>query len=82
MLLKIPRHKLKEFEKEAEPFVAVVDYWLGGNVKNTSLTWKTIVKVLQDDYLDEKGLADTIKKKYIQQEERGMNTIDSFITTQ
>ena len=75
MLLKIPKHKLKEFEREAEPFVAVVDYWLRGDVKNTSVTWKTIVKVLQDDYLEENGLADTIRKKYIQQEDRGKGDI-------
>ena len=64
--LHIPYHKLKEFEKEADPLAAVINYWLNGNVENVPVTWRSIVAVLESSSVDEKGLAKTIGDKYCQ----------------
>ncbi len=68
--LGIPQYKLKEFEKEIDPLSAVMDYWLQGNVEQTKpRSWKSIVEVLKSDHVGQPGLAETIRKKYCQQEE-------------
>ncbi len=68
--LGIPRYKLMEFEKDTDPFSAVIDYWLQGNVEPAKpRSWKYIVEVLKSDYVGQPGLAETIRKKYCQQEE-------------
>ena len=63
--LGVPRHKLKEFEKDSDPLSAVVDYWLKGNVKDVPVSWKPIVEALE--YVGEMSLADTIRMKYCKQ---------------
>lgn len=56
---------LKKFEKEeAEPFAAVVDYWLNGNIEDVPRSWETIVDVLQDSNINETAMAKTIEDKY------------------
>ena len=65
--LKVPYHKLKEFKKESNPLIEVISYWLNGNV-NVSVTWRSIVTVLESSSVDERGLAKTIMKKYCQSE--------------
>ena len=62
--LGVPRYKLKEFEKDSEPLSAVVDYWLKGNVEDVPVSWKFVVEALE--CVGEKGLANTISKKYCQ----------------
>ena len=62
---------MKGFEKEVEPFAAAVDYWLKGNVKDSPLSWKTIVEVLEEDLVKESRLAQIIREKYCQREEGG-----------
>ena len=70
--LHVPYHKLKEFEKEANPLVEVINYWLNGNVKDVPVTWKSVVTVLESSSVDERGLAKIIMKKYYHSE----STID------
>ena len=62
----VPRHKLKEFEKEDDPLSAVIDYWLNGNSK-VPVSWRSVVAALESSHVGETGLASTIKKKYCQQ---------------
>ena len=62
--LGVPLHKLKEFEKEADPLSAVIDYWLNGNVEGVLISWKSIVAALESSHVDETGLAHRISKKY------------------
>ena len=62
--LHVAYHKLKEFEKEGDPFAAVMNYWLKGNVKDVPVTWRSIVTVLESSSVDERGLAKTMMKKY------------------
>ena len=58
----VPYYKLKEFEKEDDPFTAVVNYCLEGNV--AAFSWKVIVSALAADDIGESGLAETIRMKY------------------
>ena len=72
--LHIPYHKLKAFEKEANPLAAVIIHWLNGNVEDIPVSWRSIVVVLEASSVDERGLAKTIMDKYCQSEltnERG-----------
>ena len=66
--LHVPYHKLKEFEKEGDPFAAVINYWLNGNVKDIPVTWRSVVMFLEASGVDEKGLAQTIMDKYCRPE--------------
>ncbi len=63
--LGIPRHVLKQFEKEDDPLSAVVDYWLEGNVMKpaTPVSWKSVVAALEAESVEEKALAESISKK-------------------
>lgn len=62
--LGIPNYKLKEFGEE-DPLVAIVDYWLRGNVKDAyPFTWKSVVEVLKSSHVDASGLAERINAKY------------------
>ena len=61
--LGVPHHKLKEFEKEADPMAASVDYWLKGNVEDAEHSWMSVVKGLR--IAEEKELAEQIEGKFI-----------------
>ena len=67
--LGIPRNTLKQFEKEADPLSAAVDYWLKGNAVESAVpvSWKSIVIALKSAYVGEPALAEKIDKKYCQQ---------------
>ena len=65
--LGVPHHKLKEFEKEADPLSAVIDYWLSGNVEGVPVSWRSIVAALKSNHVGETGLANRISRKYCQQ---------------
>ena len=66
--LGVPRHKLKEFEKEADPMAASLDYWLKGNViEGVPISWKSVVNALCSGHVDERGLSNRISKKFCQQ---------------
>ena len=69
MKLHIPHHKLKEFEREADPLAAAINYWLKGNVRDVPVTWRSIVTALAD--VDERSLAQTIREKYSQSHNKG-----------
>ena len=62
--LGIPRHILKEFEKEDDPLSAVIDYWLNGNVEGVPVSWRSIVAALESSHVWETGLANKVSKKY------------------
>ena len=62
--LGISRGKLKEFEKEADPLSAVIDYWLDGNVEGIPVSWRSVVSALESSHVDETGLANRISRKY------------------
>ena len=66
--LHVPYYKLKEFEEENNPFPAVINYWLKGNVKDVPVMWRSVVTVLEATSVDEKGLARAIMNKYCQSE--------------
>ena len=65
--LGIPPHKLKEFEKGADPLVETVDYFLKGNVEGVPLSWDSIVTALKSDHVGEPALAKHLKNVYTQQ---------------
>ena len=62
--LGVPPYKMKEFKKEDDPLSATIAYWLGGNVKDASLTWQSVVDALRSKHVGEIGLADEINEKY------------------
>ena len=68
--LGISHSKLKEFEREDDPLSAIVNFWLRGNVQSVPVSWKSIVEALKSRHVGETGLANTISKKYCQEEER------------
>ena len=65
--LGIPPHKLKEFEKGADPLVETVDYFLKGNVEGVALSWDSIVTALRSDHVGEPALAKHLQNVYTQQ---------------
>ena len=65
--LGIPPHKLKEFEKGADPLVETVDYFLKGNVESVPLSWNSIVTALKSDHVGEPALAKHLQNVYTQQ---------------
>ncbi len=78
ILLGIPRHVLKQYEKEDDPLSAVIDYWLEGNAEATAapISWYSITEAL--DSVKEAALADKISKKYCQQEDYKVDILDFF----
>ena len=66
--LRVPYHKLKEFEGERNPFVEVMNYWLNRNIKDVPVTWRSIVTVLESSSVNERDLAKAIMKKYCEPE--------------
>ena len=64
--LGIPRCKLLEFEKEHDPLVAAIDYWLNDNVEGEQVSWRSIIKALNSPHVGKTGLAKRISKKYYQ----------------
>ena len=67
--LGIPNNKLREFEKNGDPLVASLDYWLNGNT-DVPITWESVVAALESPSVGELGQAKVLKKKY------WMETID------
>ena len=67
LILRVPNYKLREFKKESNPLIEVIDYWLNGNVKDVPVTWRSLVAVLESSSVDERGLAKTIMNKYCPQ---------------
>lgn len=87
--LGVPYSKLEEFEKSRDPFAAVINYWLSGNVTESlvlPVSWDSIVTVLKSTYVSEPGLAETISKNYCQQEGSQSyiknSSVDLTVTTQ
>ena len=62
--LHVPFYKLKKFEKEVAPLAASINYLLNGNVKDVSVTWRSIATALESTLVAEKGLARIIMNKY------------------
>ena len=79
--LGVSRGKLKEFEKEADPLSAVIDYLLNGNIEGVPVSWWYVVESLKTNYVDEPGLANKMSKKYCQKqdicEEKGKHNFKS-----
>lgn len=71
VMLEIPYGKLMEFEKDQNPLIASINFWLRGNVEDVSVSWRSIVKALKSESVKETGLAEIISKKYCNQEESG-----------
>ena len=61
--LGIPYNKLKQFEKEADPLAAAIDYWLKGNT-GIPVLWKSIHTALKSGHVGEQALAEEISKIY------------------
>lgn len=66
--LGISRNKLLEFENVKDPLSAVVDYWLNGNIEESvsPFTWEFIVEVLKSKHVDAPGLAEMVRKQYLE----------------
>ena len=69
--LGVPFYKLKEFEKEINPLVATINYWLNGNVEGVSISWSSIVTALKSSSVNEISLAIKIKKKHCLKDDEG-----------
>ena len=62
--LGLPRHVLKQFEKEDDPLSAVIDWWLNGNADpDVSISWSSIVEALRSKSVAEPGLATEINEE-------------------
>ena len=57
--LGVPVDKLKLFEKDTDPLSSVITYWL---CEGVAISWMSLVDALES--VDEKGLAEIIRKKY------------------
>ena len=68
--LQVPYYKLKEFKKDSNPLIEVMNYWLSGNIKDVPVTWRFLVTVLESSSVDERGLAKTIMEKYCPSEQQ------------
>jgi len=68
VMLGIPVYKLMEFKKEDDPLALSLDYWLKGMVEEVSVSWRSVVEALESDYVEEKVLAEKIKKTYCKQD--------------
>ncbi len=66
--LGVPYYLLQEFKKEDDPLAAVFDYYLKDNIKDSILSWKYIVDVLKSEDIGGRLLAESINKKYCQEE--------------
>ena len=78
--LGIPRNKLLEFETDRDPLSAAVNFWLSGNVSDTSpppISWMSIVTALKSRHVDEGELADTIREIFFQEEDQQIHSVDS-----
>ena len=61
--LGIPNHILLKFEKDNDPLINSLDYWLSNNTK-VPITWGSIVAALESSNVGELGLAKELKEKY------------------
>ena len=65
--LGIKRNKLETFKCDhpstSRCLMATVSYWLDGNT-NIPVSWKSVVTVLNDPFVDESGIAKQIQEKY------------------
>jgi len=76
IMLGIPRSKLMEFKmSDYDPLSAALDFWLKGNVLDVAVTWGSIVRALQSDYVGESGLAEKIHAAYCKQDSTGRKGI-------
>ena len=70
--LGIPHHVLKQFEGGIDPLSAVINFWLKGNT-SVVISWKSIVKALKSDAINEISLAEKIRKEYCYQDDTKVN---------
>ena len=69
--LGVPHSKLTQFGKKEDPLSAVVDYWLSGSTKiSLPISWRSVVDALESEHVGERGLANTIREKYYQEEDQ------------
>ena len=61
--LGIPNFKLRIFEKDDDPLINSLDYWLHGNT-DIPITWESVVAALESPSVGELGLAKELKEKY------------------
>ena len=54
-------HVLEGYYGENDPFAAVINYWLKGNIEGAPVSWKYVVVCLRS--MDESGPANMINKK-------------------
>ena len=62
--LGIPRSKLMKLKLEEDLLAAALDYWLNGNVPDIPITWTSIVRALESNYVNETGCAMRIRATY------------------
>lgn len=63
----VPHSKLKELQ-EGNILAPTLDYWLSGNT-DVPITWESVVRALESNYVKEGGCANKIKVKYCQNQE-------------
>ena len=64
--LGISNSKLHEFKMSLshdDPLTEGIDYWLKSNT-DVPITWESVVAALESYSVDERGLAEALKKKY------------------
>ena len=61
--LGIPNYKLRQFEKDDDPIINSLDYWLNGNT-DVPITWESVVAALDTPDVDEPGLAKKLREKW------------------
>ena len=61
--LNIPNDKLRQVEKDDDPLITSLDYWLKGNT-DIPITWESVVEALESPCVEELGLAKELKEKY------------------
>ena len=65
--LGVPHHKLMLFKKEDDPLLACLNYWREGNVKDSPVSWESIVKALESEHIGENILAESVRAMYCHQ---------------
>ena len=69
--LGISHSKLMQFGKRDDPLSAVVDDWLRGNAETSlPISWRSVADALESKHVGQRGLANTIREKYCQEEDQ------------
>ena len=79
--LGVAHGKLMEWKKKDNLLSTVVDHWLNGNSPDVPCSWKSLVEVLECEYVGEPGCAKRIHAKYCCNQEQPEDESSTYSIT-